>query len=451
MKTLLTIFLLLTFTSCGTITKKDEFFQIDSSPRGLKVLDEDGTSLGVTPFVSLSKQKSSSKYFIEGDKKSYRQSCSLDWQHSMIPSLLIMPIAIPVTPIISTLFIGTDYLTDNLFSCSDLLYISTKVELGSQNKEIKTIVLPVFEGQNYNIQKLIDKASDELDENYNIIPYSDSLKLFSKYGVTEERFWSLSNIKKQSLLKVIKDSNATNIIIMKINRNKDFEAQVIDLFTNKPTSKSITIESEKSHQSKSFTHLAQEYIYFIPNSITLGGLKTYAYFENESQASFSTSKKNPNNLHWLMSMWAFSSISSPYLFDTWDYDFRLSPQVSLPSFRAEFPDGYSVDVNTYNASYDLSLTGHTPLGSLSMSLGMGMGYFEGEDSLGRSIDDTTPLFHFNLSYVAFYNERVFFKFSLDQNHYLGDSEKINTYALDKSSTISYNIGYYFPELQNIFR
>lgn len=443
--------MLFSLTSCGTLTKKEEFFQIDSTPRGLEVLNEDGESLGMTPLISLSNQKSSSDYFIQGDETKFSHSCGLDWQHSMIPSLLIMPIAIPITPIFSTVFLGIDYLSDNLFSCTDLLYLTPKKELKIVEKEQTTIILPVFDGHKFNIQDLIQNATNKFESEYKLLSYGESLQYFSKYGITEENFWSLQNIKKQSLLKVIRDTDATSIMTLNRKVGGEFEVQIIDLYTYKAKTKKVSIKTKLTNEDNTFKAFAKRYIYFIPNSLSVGGLKTDGYFEDDDEGSFSSSMKNPNNLHWLVSMWSFSSVSSPYLFNPWDFDFRLSPQISLPSFRAEFPNNYSINLNTYNASYDLSVTGHTPLGSLSMSLGAGVGYFEGEDSVGKSIGDTTPLFHLNLSYVAFLNERFFFKFSLDQNHYFGDSEKINGYGLDRTSTLSYNIGYYFPELQSFFR
>ena len=112
-------------------------------------------------------------------------------------------------------------------------------------------------------------------------------------------------------------------------------------------------------------------------------------------------------------MWVFSNISSPYLFDTWDYDIRFSPHLSFPAYRALFSNKYYIDVQNYILSYDFTATGHMPLGSISFSLGFGGVYTYGEDSLNNDFSNFSSLIHVGLAYSAFVTERVFFRIAFD--------------------------------------
>ena len=108
-KNLFLLLVLIFLSSCGTLKKRDNIVFADSFPRGLKVKNEKGSIIGVTPFfleVDTFKSRVYSFYSDEKVKLDVRYGCPFDWGGSIVPNMIFV-----FQPVISLSFMLTDLLT----------------------------------------------------------------------------------------------------------------------------------------------------------------------------------------------------------------------------------------------------------------------------------------------------------------------------------------------------
>lgn len=442
----LTLFILL--TSCGSILKRDNYVLIDSSPRGMKVYNYDKDYLGVTPFIAPSLEKRKTIYFLEDKKEEFIYRCPLDWQNSLLPAVLLSPFAFPIGVAASSVSLISDYSFDNMFHCKSSLVITSNIPHQEFKRNSSVLILPIHNQENqYDTNEIFNKIKKIINSKYKIIDYNDSLIQFSLSGINEERSWNLKNAKRESLLKVAHKFDATHILIFDKS-----EFIIYDLFTLKNVTNTIKLEIpiQKEHESNWLTY-TKKVFQLIPNSITFGENNNRPVFKNYVFSKDYSYQRHPNQFHWIISSWSIQNISNPKLFETWDYDFKVSPNFSAPSFQLNI-DNKNYNFLSYLVTIDAGLTAHTGIGAIGFKIGIGAEYMSLERSSGKSLDSgLVGILHFGLDYVAFLSERFFFQLSIDGYSPMKKNTLENDIIIDSNTSTSLNIGYYFPEVKYFIR
>lgn len=114
----------------------------DSAPRGLKVRNEKGEELGMTPFFFKIKadRKRVFTFYDEGMEKKTTYRCKMDWGLSLTPDLIVTAL----NPVVGGVFILTDFLSGGIYKCHEpLIGNFKKSELKSSERKKRILVLPI--------------------------------------------------------------------------------------------------------------------------------------------------------------------------------------------------------------------------------------------------------------------------------------------------------------------
>lgn len=442
------IFLIITFffTSCGTITRKDEYLAIDSSKRGLNVYNSEKNLLGTTPLIIDSPQKRKNIYYFGDLNHQEIHRCDISWNNSLMPAILISPWAIPTTLIVSSASLLTDYTFDNMFTCNKTLSTDLSPTGFQEAYQKKLLIIPIFEGSLEDIPAIISTIQKNIGNKIEIINYQNSLESFLSTGISETKKWDVHNIKNQNLLKVAKEFSATHIAIINKETNR---VEIFDLFTKNKINTEIKLGFHKNLEAESSFFNHKKFIYLLPNSLEVGS--TDSSMEMVDDALSPTSiEKNPNDFHWALGMWSLSNITSPNLYDVWDYNTKISPTIAFPSLKAKFEDRYFL-INSYLATYDIGVVGHTPIGAININIGIGYVYVNVEDKNEKTHQEGSVISHFNINYYAFITEKFYFKAQFD--YYSSDQGiKLDEFtSIKQINSTSVSLGYFYPEVIKYFK
>jgi hypothetical protein len=425
--------------SCGTIIKTSEdVVAVDSSMRGFDVFDEKHTKLGTTPFFyEINKQKSQHFYLVAPNQKNdLKYSCSFDFSESIFPNLLTGYLALPLGIITS----GVDWYKGNIYKCRDKIYFETS----AANKPIeimKNILIIPLQSQSFvtNHQIESEVLKQEKNDSEKLITLNHEL---SHLGITPYTNNQISNLNFNILNPLLLQNKISHLLVFEYNMNETnilVTPILIDAFTRQkiPTHfKSFTIESQKYSKIDKFL----DKFHFVPNSLKI----TTSEITND-QKDVIVNSRHPKSFPKFFTSFSVGNVYSQYAYNPWDYDFYTSPNFALPSWKSSFANNqyfFQSLAGFYNGGILLK----SPFGALSVEIGYGgMYFFEKPNQINHSllacIDST-------VAYVFYFSKKLFFtvqtQFFTPVNAYISNQPvKIQQTAV--------GFGYYFPELETIFR
>lgn len=457
-------------TSCGTIRSKKNIIFADSEPRGLIVKNEKGEELGVTPFFFKVNPGDKRKFsFLYKEKfigdESYR--CKWDWGGSVVPNALWAPLY-PVGTILSGIFFTADATTRGLYVCKDSVLLKSSLEKKNIEKKIVIIGMPIAIGQSV----LAEKAIGFWREN-----------IFEKHKKDEEFLWNQSiedefvyrgvdlyadtnptKIKRRFINQVGHKFNGTHFLHFEVKEEDkyfSFKPVLYDAFTFKqieaPYLKPFKMKKEVK-TSKNYWKRILRNIDLLPNAVTISH-HTQPVEKRDVQATSGQSGQFHTNNHpsafpKLVTMFGVESVRHPQFFSNWDWGGFLSPHFGASSWRSSFPiasETYDFDFQSYYLGYNATLTGFSPLGQITVGIGINASYVILNDSRGLNEAKVAPMIVYLMNYKKFFNDRFYFTFGTKffdvDNSVTGKLE----YTLKNWNEAYVGLGYYFPEVKTFAR
>jgi hypothetical protein len=150
----------------------------------------------------------------------------------------------------------------------------------------------------------------------------------------------------------------------------------------------------------------------------------------------------------------FTHVSHPNAFSPWDYALNasvgggveLSQGFALPAAFEGQQNAHKVSFHRYTLDATLTLTGHTPLGAIGLSLGPGLGLYHLSDPRLKGKYHLTGEFKSGLHYTFFLTDKLMGRFTVNVTELGGQmSERVLTHISD----VAFMIGYYLPTLQRL--
>lgn len=193
-------------------------------------------------------------------------------------------------------------------------------------------------------------------------------------------------------------------------------------------------------------------------TLTLGGLLSSCSLINSLNVStrYTTPIENfhghdyeTKNIPGSLSL-TVKGVDHPSFYGQWDHSFKFKPSVHYERLKLESDDERtnpqtgkrekvpSIRLKRGSAFANGELTGHTPIGAFSFIVGYGTTIYRATNGQEIDILQTSDIFKYELSYVAFFAKRWYFNFAarIFQTEYTTASAAIK-------------IGYYFSEVAEL--
>jgi hypothetical protein len=460
-------FFVLVFTlilnSCGTILRTHDPIAVDSDPRGIVVKNNKDELLGHTPFYLSLENKRKHSLFLPGEEFSF--SCPANWSRSLVPNALWLVAGVPGM-VISGMSYLIDGINGQLFHCHQGFLIRPKGKQAiALNTSKRILVFPPMANEKLFSRKIVQafrdtlfpvqaKTDDELFAN------EDDLDMLEVFG-----FDHRSNkegelfFESRRLDRVLAQFKATHILVFELQATKPGETTVIPILYDAFTKEKVVNTEFKNFRVRVIDDQAPlieklaRVINFFPNTVqmsyyirpTVRGV--WPSFGIDEKDEYQT-VRHPKALPVVLSIFSLGSVEHPQFFDDWDFSFRTFPVLGASSWRlnltSQVPD-YIMQMQSYYVIYSAGMTFHTAIGAFGLDAGMGLAFFDWDDSYGGSEQESKMLVRIGFGYTAFINQRLFFRFGVEQ-YGTKNVGRPDHFQLDSWTDIYTGLGFYTPDI-----
>ncbi|MBV72340.1 MAG: hypothetical protein CMH52_13530, partial [Myxococcales bacterium] len=201
--------------------------------------------------------------------------------------------------------------------------------------------------------------------------------------------------------------------------------------------------AERTKTKSTFIGVLRQGLTLVPESMALSGqLRVIS-----NRADSDTSDENQSRSRITAKV---LSVSHPDAFEKWDYDVSFGPGFGFDVFESFTLDAESDDTRFSRLSiYGLgSLTGHTPVGALSIGIGVGAGYYHFGGNRTSSPHRWTAEVVGQFSYTAFLTDTVFLRVFTEDIQPSKSIEKLGVAKIRDSGVM---VGYYFQSIDEFVR
>jgi hypothetical protein len=468
----LLLLLTLVVTSCGTFSGSKNILIADSTPRGVKVYNEQDKFLGTTPFFFKAKPTWKREFTFKNKKivVPFKYKCQTDWGGAVAPDTIITAL----NPAVGSVFIITDYLSGGLWRCRKPMHPtldSNDFQLSIRKKRI--LILPVISSDREVSRKIITFFKKKIFKKYNneeaiLIDNEATKEALFERGLDNYADTHPDNIRREFLNELGEKFNLTHFYYFQTIEKENtiiVKPILFDAFTVHPVkvkySKSFKLK-QKNKSGFNFLKKVISMIDFLPNSIIMG----YSYNPTENrEVNLDPSQtlveartnSHPDAFPRLITLLLLDTAHHPRFYDSWDFSGFLSPRFGASSWKSAYSVSgldYEFLFSSYFAIYDASASIFTPFGEFNFAFGVGIMHYSAEDNQTFNNSKIASLSHFGVSYTTFIGSRTYIKLSVDT--YIApdkEEEQIKTdyYKLTSWKEIRFGIGYYFPEIKALTR
>jgi hypothetical protein len=459
-------------TSCGTLSRSKNILIADSTPRGVKVFNENKKYLGTTPFFLKVKTTWKREFSFNNEKIEipFKYKCQTDWGGAVVPDTVVTLL----NPVIGSLFIITDYLSGGLWRCRTPLHAKLDPNDFKPIKRKKRIlILPVVSRDREISRKIIKFFKKKIFAKYNdeeaiIIDNSDTKKALFERGLDNYADTHPNNIRREFLNQLGESFDLTHFYYFNIKEEENkiiVQPELFDAFTVHPVKTKYSKPFKLKQNSQSgfnFLRNVVSMIDLLPNSIIVG----HSYSPTESREVLLDSTEtlaeartndHPDAFPRLITILLLDTTHHPRFYRPWDYSFFLSPRFGASSWKSAYVVSninYEFLYASYFALYDASVSIFTPFGEFNGAFGLGMMHYSASDNLSYDVSRIASISHIGVSFTTFIGSRTYIKVSGDTyGAPVKEKEQIKTdyYRLKSWKEIRVGIGYYFPEIKALTR
>jgi hypothetical protein len=445
---------------CGSLSSRYQHLSIDSTPRGAVVKTAAGEPIGRTPLFHRQKRSPRLQFvteFKDGPKAWADTPCRYPWVHSPLENLLVgLPGAVagPVG------FLGIwaaattfDWWTGAAYNCP-LTIRMTGGDAGIKYcPRYILLVPPKFNSTSREtLRTFWAKTFLKGDSCAQIIAEKKTLTWIRRLKVDFEKPGNLKQ-DRERLNRFGYETGATHLAQLVLSANDTepavLSSRILDLHTLQEAKtesiqlpSSIQTETVRSHSP--VLGLLRESLSLIPETVAASITDRTLTVLPDSDLDFEEIQETRPGIKIL-------SVSHPSAFDAWDMDFGFGPGFGIDvfeSFRTKSDTNASVEFSRLSLQGIASVTGHTPLGALSLGLGIGGGYYYLPDSKFEKSHEFGSERIFQFTYTAFLTDAVMFRFFFE---YTDPSASIAGGYFDSIIDNGLMFGYYFDQVDNYVR
>ena len=469
--------------SCGSIRGRTRYISVDSKPRGVKIYDQSGKSLGETPLFYKIKSRSELIFKVDQHKAQsvHQFPCQLRWLRLSLENAPLPLITLAAGPPFALGLYGAAILTDTMsgaaYHCPERITLSNfnheaKTQpscpryivagLSSLSREAQKQVTQVWWAEHKlksvkknQRPKLSSKRESSCD--LNIIQDVDawSYRLNLPLEIIDKAAMKTWHEEHNRVNRFGFETNASHILHLSnfptsAKGSSHHLAQIkvteLDLHTMETADFTISIpqkvlnEIGGAHQNVRSLIKASRSL--IPNTIGLSGMVRNFQALDSDQKEIRVDRENSQSL-------ALTHVSHPNAFHAWDYTLKLGFGGNFDlNQRFELDDQAktAVDFNRYAADATLTFTGHTPLGAIGIGVGPGLGVYQLSDDRLDKDTHFVGEFHSRLHYTFFITEQVIGRFEVHTTQVGGS---IGQKVFSRFTDASFMLGYYIPTLQRL--
>lgn len=445
-----TYLLLIILVSCGSVTKRDDFIQVDSKPRGYPV-ELNGKKQGVTP--TLIPRPDQRKNTLQIADKNFKFECHIDWYKTIVPNGIVSALYGAT----GLYFFGIDYFSDSLYKCPSQITKKIKTDF-LRAPYARVAFLPLRSRENLKkaeflsiVEKIVSKAKNI--DSFKIISYEETFPVFLSNGLGYEKEWSLKSANLNVLNRVIQKFDITHFIDISFQKSTA-KIKVYDAFTKKVVrQKTIDIPKNLIERNDLY-RITKRTFNLIPNAISFSqSFNGIQNTEREYNGKYLQNEPHPNSAKGTLAYLSFDSVISPLYYAPYDADLFFAPSGQFSAFRttvSEFENFKLVerdraDITAGFFTMDLVLAGITPI--LTPSLRLGIGYSAMLIEKQSAGDNTVfkPVTKAEIDFTSFVSDRWYINIAATTFRFTDEGYDIDGEYYDSVSTISAGIGYYFPE------
>lgn len=455
------------FAGCATIAGHgSRATSVDSIPRGLTVQSlNTGKTLGKTPFFTELNASSQIQLQLEGSSSPKSVKCPYDWTMGFFSNIPFGLITIPFFGAGFPLAAGIDLGTGAAFRCPNNIILHSLNARGEDRCRKYLIVPP----KNYDekvanelVKLWIIKSQQNLQPCDSVVEPSETNSLFKRFVRSAEKEDLLNKKNRDKLNTLGLRTGASHIVFLE-SEIKEGSARliphVVDMHSEvvvesySPPMEIAEIERYEAENKSIFT-----YVNLLPNSIAFGS--TSRDFDDTPPKGFdSVEVTQQSKLPKYISNVKILSVDNPLQFDPWDLTLSFYPSIStsfmladVKSTQGGISQNNEIQFFYLSVPYEFGPTVHTPLGALSLSIGLGPMFTYFTDSDDNTAANMTGIFTTRFAYTAFMSENVFMRFEYFQQMTLFEPFIDRTYMRPSSLMEgALVIGYYFPEGRSALR
>ncbi len=444
---------------CGTLAGRHQHLSIDSNPRGVAVVDEDGESVGRTPVFHRVTRDSTIRVGIPtktGPIEPLVTACSYRWLISPLENAPLLLFA--QAPWLWPLGLSVDWFSGAAYACPERLILPDSVVASAKVHRVcpRYLVMgPRVLGER-GFSVLSDRWLLQMRARESC---AETITAGRRRGrLVRTALDDVDDDQRQRLYRLGYESGATHLARLSYAWHGDevrISARVIDLHRQSPMVVSPVVfrppaEAVDGLRPGFFERNLRGNLSLIPDAVGFGVGGRRGRLITGSPARVRTTKVQSSLLI------RVASISHPDAYRPWDLDFNFGPAFAIEFFERLLPkisvedDGPGLNFNRIALYADASGTLHTPMGSLRLAIGLGGAYYGITEPEALKGDHLLGEATLKLAYTAFFTDslygQIFAKVGSPQMKDQGYETQINE-LLD----VGVVVGYYFPQIGDFAR
>ena len=446
--------LLLGLVGCGTLAGRHQHLSIDSSPRGVAVVDEEGEPIGRTPVFHRIARDSTIRLGVPtqaGAIQPLVTGCSYRWLISPLENAPLLLFA--QAPWLWPVGLSVDWFSGAAYACPERVLLPEPMVASAKVRRVchrYLIMGPQVLGERgfavLNEHWLADMKTRE--------SCAETVIAGRRRGrLVRTELDDVDDDQRQRLYRLGYESGATHLARLRYGWHGDevkISARVIDLHRQSPQDAPPvvfrpTIADAAALRPGFFERHLRGNLSLIPDTVGFGVGGRRGRLVTGPPAKIKTTKVQSSLIVRL------ATISHPDAYRPWDLDFNFGPAFAIEFFEKLLPkisvedDGPGLNFNRFALYGDASGTLHTPMGSLRLAIGLGGAYYRISEPAVLKGDHLVSEATLKLAYTAFFTDslygQLFAEVGAPQMKDMGYETQIN--ELFDAGIV---VGYYFPQI-----
>lgn len=466
---------------CASLAGRRQYLSIDSSPRGLEVLDpEDHRKvLGTTPlFVRLRRDTSHDLRLRApaGTEWTTPMSCGFRWRGALLGNLpmTLLGGSLPGALVMYGVGNAVDLATGAAWACPPRFHVDAAwTARPDAPPPVPACPALVAVPPRADDQKLSDLVAARWKARLvaagTCATFADEERVqdfYRRYNVTHDTPFEPAQADPERLNELGFLTGATHAVVLRTTGDDRFVKVTpvrYDLHTlaeAREPAFDLDLDAEPGLTRSGALAVVARYLRLLPNSVAFSAAQKSFDFQAVATTRLVGDQPTKSVLPSVLSNWTVAWVEHPDRHGAWDATFGLSPTLafgynarllSLTDADGGRPRTLAASIVHGVVLYDASVGLHTPLGAFGMAAGAGAGgAWLWED--GRFRSWTFGAFaNARVDYTAFVSENLFLQVAYDAYqsrlpHVVG-----NGYSLVTFQAASVTVGCYLPQLRSVVR
>ncbi|MEE2644100.1 MAG: hypothetical protein VYD19_04130 [Myxococcota bacterium] len=449
----------LALSACSTIAQRDLYISVDSEERGVPVYDEEGQSIGETPFFHrASTGPQVLLYLAKPPEREVRTlRCQYRWGSSPLENFPLALAGAGIASLPGAIVglsggLGIDLLSGAAFHCPERFELSPLegTVLNYCPRHLMMIPEKLSPGSRGAIRSRWLNRIREEERCATLVP-EELGEIWLKRLELELEDFQAAGVKQEQLAHLGYETGATHAVTFRLRQKpgragrlevKSYDLHVRQLSGHTSLPLSLRVARELSQENAKTFAFVRGLVSSLPETFALGVNERRFHQRGEGILAPRT-RRGPSI--------KLTSVSHPDAFNSWASDYHLSPLFGF-DISEELPladegglgDGKLRRFSRLSLGLLASVTYHTPLGALSAGLGPGYGFYDLQEEGTSTQSHRGFELISGLQYTAFITPTLLLRFYADIYQPSLPPGQRDIYLV---SDVGVVIGYYFQQLK----